>query len=173
MMMPVMDGPALIAALRRLDERVPIVAASGLNSNGSVAKATSAGVRHFLAKPYNTQSLLKILKEVLADAPPRDAAGLPLRFLLAHGPDQFAWAQQNDFDLVLVGHNHGGQVRLPLLGAILAPSLSGTRYAGGVFRRGNTVMHVSRGTGSHTPLRWNCPPEVALLTLSQGHSGSA
>jgi predicted MPP superfamily phosphohydrolase len=109
----------------------------------------------------------------LADAPPRDASGLPLRFLLAHGPDQFTWAQQNDFDLVLAGHNHGGQVRLPLLGAILAPSLSGTRYAGGVFRRGNTLMHVSRGTGSHTPLRWNCPPEVALLTLSQGHSGSA
>lgn len=101
----------------------------------------------------------------LAHCPGRDDTGLPLRVLLAHGPDQFGWAEQHDFDLVLAGHNHGGQVRLPLVGAILAPSLSGTRYAGGVFRRGNTVLHVSRGTASLTPFRWNCPPEIALLIL--------
>jgi predicted MPP superfamily phosphohydrolase len=40
------------------------------------------------------------------------------------------------------------------------------RYAAGVFRVGNTVMHVSRGTASLTPLRWNCPPEIAVLTLN-------
>jgi predicted MPP superfamily phosphohydrolase len=66
---------------------------------------------------------------------------------------------------MLAGHNHGGQVRLPLLGAILAPSLSGTRYASGAFRRDNTVLHVCRGSGSLTPFRWNCPPEIALLHL--------
>ena len=97
--------------------------------------------------------------------PPRDDGGLPLRILLAHTPDHFAWAGRHDFDLVLAGHNHGGQVRLPLLGAILAPSRSGVRYACGAFRRGNTVMHVSRGTAGLTPFRWNCPPEIALLTL--------
>jgi hypothetical protein len=101
----------------------------------------------------------------LTECPPRDAAGLPLRILLAHGPDQFAWAQERDFDLMLAGHNHGGQVRLPLLGPILAPSRSGVRYASGVFQAGSTVMHVSRGTSSKTPVRWNCPPEVALLVL--------
>ncbi|MEX2169518.1 MAG: metallophosphoesterase [Pirellulales bacterium] len=92
-----------------------------------------------------------------------DAAGL--RLLLAHGPDQFAWAQQRGFHLMLAGHNHGGQVCFPLIGAIVAPSVSGTRYAGGIFRRGDTLLHVSRGTGSLSPLRWNCPPEIALLTL--------
>jgi predicted MPP superfamily phosphohydrolase len=71
----------------------------------------------------------------------------------------------HEFDLVMAGHNHGGQVRLPALGAILAPSRSGTRYAGGVFRRGQTILHVSRGTSSLTPFRWNCPPEIALLVL--------
>ena len=101
----------------------------------------------------------------LADCPPRDASGLPLRILLAHGPDQIAWAAAHDVDLMLAGHNHGGQVRLPLLGAILAPSLSGTRYSCGAFRRGQTVLHVSRGTGSLFPFRWNCPPEIALLVL--------
>jgi hypothetical protein len=85
--------------------------------------------------------------------PPRDESGLPLRILLAHAPDQFAWACRHDFDLILAGHNHGGQVRLPVLGAILAPSLSGTRYASGAFCRGNSVLHVS------------CPPEIALLVL--------
>lgn len=101
----------------------------------------------------------------LAECPPRGESGLPLRILLAHGPDQFAWARQHDVDLMLAGHNHGGQVRLPFLGPILAPSLSGVRYASGVFQSGPTVLHVSRGTSSKMPIRWNCPPEVALLVL--------
>ncbi len=104
--------------------------------------------------------------------PPRDAEGLPLRVLLAHGPDQFAWAARHDFDLMLAGHNHGGQIRLPLLGPILAPSLSGVRYASGTFRRENTVIHVSRGTGGLTPFRWNCTPEIALLVLGPTVSSS-
>ncbi len=101
-----------------------------------------------------------------AEFPRRDASGLPLRVLLAHAPDRFAWGCRHDFDLILAGHNHGGQVRLPMLGAILAPSLTGTRYASGAFCRGNSVLHVSRGTGSLAPIRWRCPPEIALLVLS-------
>jgi uncharacterized protein len=87
------------------------------------------------------------------------------RILLAHSPDQFEWAQRNDIDLMLAGHLHGGQVRLPVIGAITSPSAYGVRYAAGVFRSGNTVMHVSRGVGALTPLRINCPPEIATLVL--------
>jgi predicted MPP superfamily phosphohydrolase len=94
----------------------------------------------------------------------------PLRILLAHSPDQFAWAQINDVDLMLAGHLHGGQVRLPIVGAITSPSINGVRYVSGVFARGNTVMHVSRGVGSLTPLRFGCPPEIALLILKHGAS---
>jgi predicted MPP superfamily phosphohydrolase len=101
----------------------------------------------------------------LASAPTGGEHGLPLRIVLSHSPDQFGWAQANGVDLLLAGHNHGGQVCLPWLGAIVAPSLHGVRYASGTFRAGNTVMHVSRGTSSLTPLRWNCPPEIAVLTL--------
>ena len=104
----------------------------------------------------------------LSDCPPHDAAGVPLRILLSHSPDQFAWAQQHEVDLMLAGHNHGGQVCLPLLGAILAPSMQGVRYASGAFRAGNTVLHVSRGTSCLTPIRYNCPPEIALLVLRAG-----
>jgi predicted MPP superfamily phosphohydrolase len=95
----------------------------------------------------------------------RDASGLPLRILLAHSPDQFAWAAAHDVDLMLAGHVHGGQVCLPLIGPLMAPSWHGVRYAAGVFAAGKTVMHVSRGIGSLAPVRYNCPPEVAVLTL--------
>ena len=101
----------------------------------------------------------------LADCPPHDSSGLPVRIALVHSPDRFAWAQANEIDLVLAGHVHGGQVCLPVLGPIVAPSLHGVRYAGGIYRAGNTVMHVSRGTSSFTPIRWNCPPEIAVLNL--------
>jgi uncharacterized protein len=101
----------------------------------------------------------------LRDCPSESESGRPLRLLLAHSPDQFGWAQENDVDLMLAGHLHGGQARLPLLGAITSPSIHGVRYVCGVFREGNTVMHVSRGVGSLTPARLNCPPELAVLTL--------
>ena len=66
MAMPIMDGPALIVALKSMNPRVKIVASSGLNSNGGVAKAIGAGVKHFIPKPYTTETLLKTLAEVLA-----------------------------------------------------------------------------------------------------------
>lgn len=84
---------------------------------------------------------------------------------LAHTPDRFEWAQQQGIDLVLAGHCHGGQVCVPGLGPLLCPSRHGVRYASGTFRRGRTVMHVGRGSGSLFPLRYFCPPEVALITL--------
>lgn len=90
-----------------------------------------------------------------------------LRVVLAHSPDQFFWAIERDADLVLAGHTHGGQIRFPPLGAVVAPSRHGTRYNSGVFQRGGTVMHVTRGTGSLAPLRYFCPPELALLTLKR------
>lgn len=65
MMMPVMDGPALISAIRRIGADVPIVAASGLNANGNVAKAAKAGVSSFVDKPYSADALLRTLAEAL------------------------------------------------------------------------------------------------------------
>jgi PAS domain S-box-containing protein len=69
MMMPVMDGPATIHALMKLDPDVRIVAASGLHQNDKVAKATSAGVRHFLLKPYTAETLVKTLDQALHGLP--------------------------------------------------------------------------------------------------------
>jgi hypothetical protein len=103
----------------------------------------------------------------LQEAPSRDADNLPLRLFLLHSPDQIGWARRHDADLVLAGHTHGGQVCFPILGAVACPSLHGTRYTAGVYREGLAVMHVTRGLSARTPLRWNCPPEIALLELER------
>jgi len=66
LMMPVMDGPALIAALRRLYPQVHVIAASGLKSGSTVAPFAETAVQHFLAKPYTAEAMLTLLKEVLS-----------------------------------------------------------------------------------------------------------
>jgi CheY-like chemotaxis protein len=65
MAMPVMDGPATIYALLRINPNVKIIAASGLYANGGVAKASNAGVRHFISKPYTAATLLKTLRDII------------------------------------------------------------------------------------------------------------
>jgi PAS domain S-box-containing protein len=70
MMMPIMDGPTTIAALMNLNPHVRIIAASGLDANGSVAKVTGAGVRHFLPKPYTAETMLKAMHGILSEPPP-------------------------------------------------------------------------------------------------------
>jgi hypothetical protein len=106
----------------------------------------------------------------LAGAPAKTSGG-PLRIALSHSPDQLAWARAHEVDLLLAGHTHGGQIRFPLIGPILTPSLAGVKYACGVFHRPPTVMHVSRGVSGEHPIRWNCPPEITRLVLHcPGHS---
>jgi predicted MPP superfamily phosphohydrolase len=102
-----------------------------------------------------------------APAIPHPALQSPhFRILLSHTPDQLPWARSHGFDLMLAGHNHGGQIRLPYLGALIAPSKYGFRYAGGLYFEPPTLLHVSRGLGGIHLIRWNCPPELALLTLT-------
>jgi predicted MPP superfamily phosphohydrolase len=101
----------------------------------------------------------------LRSCPTGDGAQRDFRILLSHSPDQHGWAQTYDIDLMLAGHTHGGQIRFPLIGPILAPSRYGVRFASGVFHLPPMVMHVSRGLSGLQPLRFNCPPELARLML--------
>ncbi|HVY58387.1 MAG TPA: hypothetical protein VHA77_11100, partial [Xanthobacteraceae bacterium] len=75
------------------------------------------------------------------------------------------WARRRRYDLMLAGHTHGGQIRFPIIGALLAPSIYGTRYAGGLYYKSPTLMHVSRGVSGLFPVRYNCRPEITLLRL--------
>jgi predicted MPP superfamily phosphohydrolase len=71
-------------------------------------------------------------------------------------------------DLVLSGHTHGGQVRLPLLGTPLVPSRFGQRYAGGIVQGGGFTLCISRGVGmSLLPVRFGVPPELVEITLTR------
>jgi predicted MPP superfamily phosphohydrolase len=100
--------------------------------------------------------------------PPRVAEAdgtVPLRILLAHSPDQIPWARRQDFDLMLAGHTHGGQIRLPVIGPLVSPSYFGVKYASGVFYEAPTLVHVSRGVSGLDPIRINCLPEVTKLIL--------
>ncbi len=67
MMMPYMDGPATIRALRRLDSKVKIIATSGLKAEDKIADAAQLGVKTFLPKPYTAEKLLKAVAAVLKE----------------------------------------------------------------------------------------------------------
>jgi uncharacterized protein len=108
-----------------------------------------AGIRFWTRRAADIQAVLK--------------GATATTILLAHDPRRLTEAADLGVPLVLSGHTHGGQVVLPLLGAIAGrkfPVLAGQA------RQDRTTLFVSRGVGTvYVPVRLNCPPEVALLTL--------
>lgn len=86
---------------------------------------------------------------------------------LAHAPDVVSEWMLNGFDLVLTGHTHAGQVRVPGIGALVTNSSLPAELAGGLHRIGNSWLHASPGlgTGKFSPFRFNCRPEVTLLEI--------
>ena len=100
-----------------------------------------------------------------ARAIPRAAAGEAL-IVMAHEPDILPEVARYDVDLMLSGHTHGGQVRIPFLPPIHLP-IYGKRYLEGLFRLGRTQLYVNRGIGAvGVPFRFRCPPEITVLTLA-------
>lgn len=87
--------------------------------------------------------------------------------LIAHNPDYFEEYAAWGADLVLAGHVHGGIMRLPLLGGVIAPSYKlFPKYDGGVFREEKSTMLLGRGMGAHTlPFRFFNPAELYVVTL--------
>lgn len=94
------------------------------------------------------------------------------RLLLSHTPDYFSWAREQKVDLMLAGHNHGGQIVLPFVGPVFAPSRYGVRYASGAFWSEPTLLYVSRGLGGRHPVRLNCPPELTRIVLESPATAS-
>jgi len=84
---------------------------------------------------------------------------------LSHSPDALPEAAARRTDLMLSGHTHGGQVRLPLIGALITYTDIGRRAARGAFRYKDTALLVSSGLGASpaTPFRLLCPPTAFVI----------
>ena len=90
-------------------------------------------------------------------------ANLP-RLVLAHNPDSKEIMRDAPWDLMLCGHTHGGQLRVPLVGESFAP-VEDKRYVTGLNAFGERKIYTTRGVGSLYGLRLNCRPEVTILEL--------
>lgn len=148
------DGRAVEAQLRRVELAPMHNEARRLERNGASLYILGIDdVRHRRA------DLDKALQGV-----PRDATKL----MLVHEPDFADFAQQRNIGLQLSGHTHGGQIRLPRLGALLLPSW-GRKYPIGLKRAPDGMwVYTTRGIGvAMPPVRINCPAEISLLTLER------
>lgn len=95
--------------------------------------------------------------------------GNEFTILLSHRPELFDCYVDSSMDLVLSGHAHGGQFRLPFVGGVLVPNQGFfPEYDAGLFTEGTTTMLVSRGIGNSAfPFRFNNRPEVILVELER------
>ncbi len=94
---------------------------------------------------------------------------------VVHSPDPAPELAALGYDLIVAGHTHGGQVRLPVVGALVTNSHMPRRMASGLVRLGSSYLHVSQGMGTskYAPFRFLCRPEATLLELGprDGHAG--
>ena len=145
------------AGIHVLDNRRLFVGAAGITATPTAAGLCVAGVGDLWE---DTQDL-----GVLADAP----ADMP-RLLLSHNPDfaevQQARTSEHRVDLMLAGHTHGGQVRLPGTRSIITPSRHGSKYAKGMVQGPAFPVFVSTGIGmTILPVRMLVRPEIVVFTL--------
>ena len=96
----------------------------------------------------------------------------PDRFglMVVHSPDPMVELAALGYDLIVSGHTHGGQVRLPVVGAIVSNSTVPPRLASGLTKIGESYVHVSPGLGTskYAPFRFLCRPEATILELRAG-----
>jgi len=127
-----------------------------------------SGARLWLAGVDDVLDGQPRLDQALAGVPRRE----PL-VLMAHEPDFADEASLQNVDLQLSGHSHGGQVRLPLIGAPYLPRLA-RKYPYGHYLIRQMQLYTNRGIGTiGVPMRFGAPPEVTLFTLRAGRPAGA
>lgn len=117
----------------------------------------------FLTSHYsdgtNTEKLEQLLKQW--------SSSTSYKILLSHHPELFSLYCDNNIDLIFSGHAHGGQIRLPFLGGLIAPDQGlFPKYTSGPYKNNDTTMFVSRGLGNSVfPFRIFNTPEIVVVTL--------
>ncbi|MEM8599937.1 MAG: phosphodiesterase YaeI [Bacteroidota bacterium] len=177
-----------VAALRRLSDAAPTFAVAG-NHDGGLWVAPRGGhatlnpLRDLLADGgvtflHNQHAVVGVGREPLAivgvgDLWARDldlgafagiASDLPT-VLLSHNPDSKAYVEDAPWDLMLSGHTHGGQLRIPITGGTPFAPVRDTRFVEGLHAWNGRQLHITRGVGCIGPARLNCRPEVSVLDL--------
>lgn len=143
--------------VRALESRgITVLRNYALHVEHAGARLWVAGVDDVLMGKPNLDEALRTI--------PRGEATI----LLAHEPDFADTVRSYPVDLQLSGHSHGGQIRLPLSGAPYLPPLA-RKYPTGLRHLGPLSLYTNRGLGTvELPVRFDCPPEVTLLTLRSG-----
>ncbi len=148
---------AVEAGLVYLDNRTV-----SLEKNGNTINLTGID-DPFLLTSYITEDPEESLETTLSFLLPRDGYNI----LLAHRPNYFDIYKKGNPDLIISGHVHGGQFRLPFIGGLYAPDQGiNPEYDAGYYTDGDTEMIISRGLGnSRFPVRLNNTPEIIVITL--------
>ncbi len=182
------DPAALVGELRRLARAAPTLACLG-NHDGGRWSASRGGPREpdaviEMVRAAGLQLLHERSERITLKNRTAEVAGVadlwshPIetpgerfgpsphpRIVLAHNPDTKDELARAPWNLMLSGHTHGGQIRLPWVGGRLTAPVRDDRYIEGLLPWEGRHLHISRGVGSLYGLRYNCPPEVTLLEL--------
>lgn len=142
---------------------------TGQNIRHQIRKITRNGQSLWLAGAGDLWMDHRNIDHLLEPIPKNDC-----RIVLAHNPDSADTIYGPGPDLVLSGHTHGGQVNIPLIGTPILP-VSNKNYSSGLKRSiRNIPVFISRGIGwAIYPVRFNCFPEIAVLTLTRGNEVKA
>lgn len=169
----------LLTDLKARDAVLAVLGNHDYWANGDEVKAamSAKGVQFIINKSHvirrNGAELPVVgIDEVYRGEPDVDAAFAGVkrgpRIGVTHHPDLIDQVDDRRIDLLVCGHTHGGQIRLPFFGPLIVPSKHEGRYAAGFHRVGEVLLYVSRGIGAIPPIRILCRPEVATFTLRRG-----
>lgn len=161
------SGTPLVEPLERVKDFVKDLGNLKLLPNQWITIQTAGGALNILGLvvTHDMKRDRAMLQKMMLSAPKNG-----LHLLLMHPPDIAPEANHAGIDLYLCGHTHGGQIRLPLIGAIFSSSHLGNQFIMGRYELGMTTLYTSRGVGMEglgaPRARFLCPPEIILWEIS-------
>lgn len=152
---------------RLLSSGVTVLDSSAANLDHNGAAFSLIGIADAVSFGYDSKNDSQAAGRLRQTIKALSDKATHFKILLTHRPELIDIYSQCGIDLVICGHAHGGQARLPFIGGLLAPGQGMfPKYTSGLYHVKNTAMAVSRGLGNSTfPLRIFNPPEIISLTL--------